>query len=148
MLQSSLTRWNPAREVFGDRFFTDDFFNRFFRAVEDRENGPVGWAPRADVRELDGAYQIDVELPGMTKKDIDLTFEDRVLTISGERVFQDEDNAKGFRRFERAYGKFSRSFTLPNTVNSEGIEAKFKDGILTITVPKAPEVQPKRIAIN
>jgi HSP20 family protein len=150
MLQSSLTRWNPNREALNlDRFFNDDvFFPRFFRALNESETGPAGWAPRADIQELEAAYRLDVELPGMTKKDIDLTFEDHVLTIAGERTFQGDNEAKGFRRFERAYGKFSRSFTLPNTVDAENIEAKFKDGILTVTVPKAPEVQPKRIAIS
>ena len=150
MLQSSLARWNPTREAFNlDRFFNEDvFFPRFFRTVDERDNSPAGWAPRSDIQELEAAYRIDVELPGLTKKDIDLTFEEHVLTIAGERVFQGDNDAKGFRRFERAYGKFSRSFTLPNTVDSESIEAKFKDGILTVLVPKAAEVQPKRIAIS
>jgi HSP20 family protein len=152
MLQTSLTRWNPNRNFgLADRFFNDDFFNRVFRAVDEQEAGATGlsgWAPRADVQELENGFRIDVELPGLGKKDIDLTFEDRVLTISGERIFEGNDDAKGYRRFERAYGKFNRSFTLPNTVDAEGIEAKFKDGILTVTVPKTPEVQPKRIAIS
>ena len=106
------------------------------------------WVPAVDVRETGEDYSFLVELPGLSKEEIEITVEDKVLTLSGERRWEEEEDRNCYRRIERSYGSFSRSFTLPGDVAAEGIEATAKDGVLTITLPKAAESKPKRIEIH
>jgi len=141
----------PFREM--ERFINDDFLAPF--SLTDRWMGrPFGterWMPAMDVREDDDAYRVAVELPGLTKKDIEVTVEDNVLTVSGERRWEHEegDDKKGrFHRVERTYGSFTRSFTLPRTVKPGDVNAAFKDGVLNLTIPKAEEAKPQLIDIH
>ena len=106
------------------------------------------WVPAVDVRETDEAFTFSVELPGLAKEEIEISIEDKVLTLSGERKWEEEEDRNSYRRIERSYGSFSRSFTLPGDVNAEKVEAVSKDGVLTIKVPKAPESRPQRIEIQ
>lgn len=138
---------DPFRTM--ERFFDDDFFSpllsgdRFF----DRDR----WLPAMDVEEKDEAFLATVELPGLSKDDVEVTVEDNVLTVSGERKWESEegDETKNrFRRVERAYGKFSRSLTLPNTVKADDVKADFKDGVLHLTLPKAEESKAVRVDIH
>jgi HSP20 family protein len=106
------------------------------------------WAPALDISERKDAYLVTVELPGLKPEDLDITMEDGLLTIQGERQFTQESTEQQFHRVERRYGAFRRSITLPAHVMAEGIQASFEDGVLQILVPKAEEAKPKRIQVR
>ena len=108
----------------------------------------TAWAPALDISERKDAYLVTVELPGMKAEDLDITMEDGLLTIQGERHFAHDSSEQQFHRVERRYGAFRRSITLPAHVMAEGIEASFEDGVLLILVPKAEEATPKRIQVR
>jgi HSP20 family protein len=108
----------------------------------------TAWAPALDISERKDAYLVAVELPGLKPEDLDITMEDGLLTIQGERQFTQESSEQQFHRVERRYGAFRRSITLPAHAMAEGIEASFEDGVLQILVPKAEEAKPKRIQVR
>jgi HSP20 family protein len=108
----------------------------------------TAWAPALDISERKDAYLVTVELPGLKPEDLDITMEDGLLTIQGERQLTQESSEQQFHRVERRYGAFRRSITLPAHVTAEGIQASFEDGVLQILVPKAEEVKPKRIQVR
>jgi HSP20 family protein len=108
----------------------------------------MAWAPALDISERKDAYLVSVELPGLKAEDLDITMEDGLLTIQGERQFTAESSEQQFHRVERRYGAFRRSITLPAHVMAEGIQASFEDGVLQILVPKAEEAKPKRIQVR
>ena len=132
-----------------DRLFSDDLFRPFgFTTRSNEELADASWLPAVDVRESDDAFVFTAELPGISKEDVEITVDDGVLTLKGERRFNEEDGEKNYRRIERAYGTFSRSFTLPSAVIAEKIAATFTDGLLTVTVPKAEVAKARKIAIS
>ena len=138
--------WPETTNVFGD---FDNMMAGFFRPVGDMApatNG--GWTPAADIRETKEAYLVEAELPGLTKEDVNVTFENGVLTLSGERKLESETEEDNYRRIERRYGSFTRSFSLPREVDAEGVNATFKEGLLTVTVPKVEQAKPRSIAIG
>ena len=146
----NLVRWNPFGEIntFNDRmdrFFREDFFPSEKMA---KEWNMVNWKPAVDIYEDDNAIVIKAELPGVDKKDIEVEVKDRVLTLKGERNYEDEVKEDNYYRKERAYGKFSRAFTLPAGMEPERIDADFKDGVLKITVPKPEEKKSKKISVH
>jgi HSP20 family protein len=108
----------------------------------------TAWAPALDISERKDAYLVTVELPGLKPEDLDITMEDGLLTIQGERQFTSESSEQQYHRVERRYGAFRRAITLPAHVMAEGIEASFEDGVLQILVPKAEEATPKRIQVR
>ena len=108
----------------------------------------AAWAPALDISERKDAYLVTVELPGLKPEDLDITMEDGLLTIKGERQFTSESSEQQYHRVERRYGSFRRSITLPAHVTAEGIQASFEDGVLQILVPKAEEAKPKRIQVR
>ncbi len=134
----------PDSDVFNRRFsdIMDEFFND---AVATRQNT---FAPSIDISETEKQFIIDVEVPGINKKDIDLNIENDMLTISGERSFEKEEEGKQYHRVESHYGTFNRSFRLPDNVDSETIKATYKNGILNITVDKSEEKLKKQIEIQ
>ena len=149
-------RENDAPSIFDrDPFFTP-FFDRFlsfepFRsslAAQGEDFAGRNWVPAVDVKESEEAFVLHAELPGLGKDDVHVLLEDGVLRLSGERKFEKEDKKDNFHRIERAYGKFSRSFTLGSGVDASKVSASFKDGVLTVTVPKAAETKPRRIEIQ
>jgi len=101
------------------------------------------WRPRADVRETDKAYQIDVELPGVDEKDVEVTMTDDLMTVRGEKKAEREEKEEGYYLAERTYGSFQRSFRLPEDVDADKIGAEFSKGVLRVTLPKSPEAQAK-----
>ena len=105
------------------------------------------WVPRVDILENEEAYQVTAELPGIKKEDVEITVDNNVLSLKGERKFEKDVNKESYHRIERAYGAFVRSFPLPTRVASDRVEAKFDNGLLTITIPKAAEARPKKIEI-
>jgi HSP20 family protein len=146
---NTMSRWNPSSPPMTSRdpFFRlfDTFFNQDVAGSEEVSNR--GWVPAVDIQETEDAYRLIAELPGLTKEDINITLENNVLRLSGERKFEKDVQKESYHRIERAYGTFTRSFALPQQVNSEKVEAAFKDGVLTIMVPKAEQAKPRKIAI-
>jgi len=141
----AIVRWEPARELESmeidrlNRMFSDFYGETFSR----------GWVPAVDVYETDQhEVVLKAELPDMKREDISLTFENGVLTLKGERKFEQEVKKENFQRIERRHGAFSRSFTLPNTVDASRISAAYKDGVLTVRLPQREEARPKQIAVN
>jgi HSP20 family protein len=108
----------------------------------------TAWAPALDISERKDAYLVTVELPGVEADDLEITMEDGLLTIQGERHFAHDSSEQQFHRVERRYGAFRRSITLPAHVMAEGIQASFEDGVLQLLVPKAEEAKPKRIQVR
>jgi len=144
-----LTRWDPFRE-----FSTlQDRMNRLFResyAPEGREESLTSstFAPPVDVYEDEHNVTLKIEVPGIDEKDIDVRIENNVLTVHGERKFEKEEKEENFRRVEQQYGSFTRTFTLPSTVDSEKVSANYDKGILKIALPKKAEAKPKQIKVN
>jgi HSP20 family protein len=144
-----IARWDPFRE-----FSTlQDRMNRLFR----ESHGPEGrdeslttsqFAPPVDVYEDEHNVVLKVEVPGIDEKDIDVRVENNVLTVHGERKVEKEEKEENFRRIERQYGSFTRTFTLPSTVDAERIQADYDKGILKIVLPKKAEAKPKSIKVN
>lgn len=128
-----------------DRFFADEPFLATLGGVGTLRDG---WMPAVDVRETDDSFLFTAELPGLSKEEVSITFEDNVLTLAGERKFESEESKNEFRRIERSYGRFTRSFTLPREVDGEKVEAKYGSGILTVTVPKTEKSKPRKIEIS
>jgi len=125
--------------------FFDEFFNDFplSKAVQTNDH----WAPVVDILEKDGNLVLRAELPGMEQKDINLQIEGNILTLKGEKKFESEEKRDVYHRRESIYGNFSRSFSLPESVDREKIHADYKNGILTITIPQKPEVKPREIPV-
>ncbi|MGH8004831.1 MAG: Hsp20/alpha crystallin family protein [Limisphaerales bacterium] len=111
-----------------------------------RQNGE--WAPVVDVTETKDEVVVRAEVPGMVKEDLTVTLQDNVLTLRGEKKQEKEEKDASFHRMERGYGSFVRSFTLPTLVQADKVKAAYKDGVLTVTLPKAEEVKPKEISIS
>ena len=146
----TLREWDPFGEISSLHREMDWLFSHYLGRVGSEEEGlaPRAWAPAVDIYETDEKMVIKVELPGLKKEDIDIEVRDSTLTLKGERKFEKEIKRENYHRVERAYGSFQRSFTLPSTVKQEAIEASFKEGILEISLPKAEEVKPKKLAIK
>lgn len=115
---------------------------------EEGENGIKLWAPRTDMTENEDQYLIHVDLPGIPKEDVKVSYKDNRLTISGERNEEEKEEEDNFLRKERYFGRFVRTFTLPAAVKEDNIKANFKDGVLTVTVPKAEVSKPKTVEID
>jgi HSP20 family protein len=142
------TRYNPFQQMQS----LQDEINRLFSSNlgpswEGQDLGRGAWNPHVDIYENKDQIRLEVELPGMSKDDIHLIFENNVLTLSGERRLENEQAEKNYHRVERLYGSFTRSFTLPNTVSGDGITAEYRDGVLYLALPKKEEVKARRIEI-
>jgi len=117
-------------------------------AGRDEAMALVDWAPAVDVMETDDEFQIRAELPGVEKKDVKLSVENGVLLISGHREQEKEEKGKRYHKIERAYGNFARSFTVPEAVDAEKVTAEFKNGVLTVRLPKSEKARPKSIEVK
>ena len=146
----NLVGWNP----FGEMTTMQNRINRLFnepywpKGRMDDDSGMGMWNPVVDLYEKDDHFVIKAELPGVNKKDIAIDLKDRVLTLSGERLYENEVKEENYYRRERSYGKFQRVFTLPADVDSDKIKADFNDGLLQIEVPKPEEQKPKKVTIH
>jgi len=143
----NIIKWNPwnGETRLRDIFFGDSFFPATGLADEFEA---TNWRPAVDVFDGDDKLVIKAELPGIEKKDIEVDVREGVLTLRGERSYENEVKEHNCYRKERSYGKFHRSFTLPENVETEKIEASFKDGVLTLDIPKSEERKPKKIAVH
>ena len=142
----ALVKWDPWREI-------DDMFDRYTRAGLARGGSQQiaragDWAPRVDIVETDTAFVIKAEAPEVKKEDVKVTVDNGVLTVAGERKQEKEEKGKTFHRIERQYGSFTRSFTLPDNVDEANIKATFKDGMLSLEIPKTEAVKPKAIEVK
>lgn len=145
-----LVRWrNPFQEMVRLQDEVNKLFSDF-GGVE-KEDGSLikgEWIPAVDIHEDNEKITLKADLPGLKKDQINIKVENNVLTINGDRKEEKEEKKDGYIRTERVYGSFVRSFTLPQTVDSEKIEANYKDGVLILHVPKKPEAKPKQIEVN
>ncbi len=128
-----------------DRFF-EDFWNA--PAARDYDQDSVVWSPRVDVKETKDAYEVLADLPGLQKEDISISLHNDVLTLKGERKYKDEKEDENSYYAERSYGSFCRSFQLPAKVNTDSVNAEYKDGVLHLSIPKAEEAKPRDIQIK
>jgi len=150
----TLTRWNPTGDLTSGLFDMQRDINRmfdtFFRGgMQDEGNiFQTGWTPAIDIAEYEREYHVRVELPGISKKDVNLTMQGNILTIRGEKKQLEDPKNVNLHRSERWFGTFQRSFALPSTVQSDKIEASYENGVLTITCPKAEEAIPKVIDVK
>lgn len=141
----AIVRWGPAGEI--DSLHSD--INRFFEGFLGRPAAGSGrWAPAMDLSETDDALVLRADLPGLGRDDVSIEIEDNVLTVSGERRSEHEENQEGLHRVERSYGSFSRALTLPRGVDAEAVTAGFDKGVLEVRVPKPVETKPHKVAIG
>ncbi len=144
----AIVRWDPARdfEQAIDRFnrmFNDSRFLSRFGLGDTEAMTFAEWTPAVDIQETPEAYVVSAELPDVKKEDVKLSVQNGVLMMTGERRQEKEDKGKKWHRVERSYGRFQRSFTLPESVDDQKIHASYKDGMLHLMIPKAPATTPK-----
>jgi HSP20 family protein len=147
----AIVRWEPLRDLVAIQDRMNRIFHDAFRGVPaSEEDWALGgnWAPPVDIYEHEGNLVLKAELPGIDPKNVDVRVENNVLTLQGERTFESEVKREQYHRVERAYGTFSRSFTLPNVVDTANIKAEYKDGVLRVTMAKREEAKPKQISIQ
>jgi HSP20 family protein len=145
----NIVRYDPFRELHS----LQDEMTRLFAGVAPRSGNRDevsfgAWNPNVDIFEDKDKLVLEAELPGMKRDDFELSVENNVITLKGERRFEKKTNEDNYHRVERSYGSFTRSFTLPQTVSSEGAEAEFKDGILKVTLPKREDTKARKIEIK
>ena len=145
-----LIAWRPFRELEETERRLEDIFGRpFLPAVWRRiPTMEMGWAPAIEMFEKEDKFVVKAELPGMKEEDIDISVVGDMFTIKGERKAESEVKEEDYHCCERSYGSFSRSIALPSNVDAENIEASYEDGVLEVSLPKVPEVKPKKIAVS
>src|SRR5882757_1834610 len=143
---ATLDRWEPFRGTSPETQLNRLFNDFFGRATQ--EQNLTTWAPAVDIYEGEHELVVKADLPDIKPEELDIRVENNILTIRGERKFEKKVNESNYLRVERSYGSFSRSFSLANTVNTEAIKAEYKNGVLTLTVPKREEAKPKQIKVN
>lgn len=145
----NLTPWRERRDLDHFRSEMDSLFNRFFDlAPFSRLRGAGEWMPAVDVSETDKEVVVQAEIPGMEANDIDISLNGRILSIKGEKKQVQEEKEKNYHRIERRYGSFSRSFELPADVDANNVEAKYKDGVLRLSLAKTKEQSVKKIEVK
>ncbi|KUG24903.1 heat shock protein hsp20 [hydrocarbon metagenome] len=148
----ALVRWNPTKELmniereFGKLFNT--FGSRFGLRDSDDDFENAVWSPLTDISEDNDKYTLSMDIPGVDKKDVKISYKNGSIVVSGERKQESEEKTSKYHRIERAYGKYYREFMLPEKIIEDKIEAKFKDGTLTVIIPKAEEAKPREIDIK
>ncbi|MGB7845766.1 MAG: Hsp20/alpha crystallin family protein [Candidatus Acidiferrum sp.] len=146
-MRATLTPFHPFRSTSA----VQDQINRLFNEAFDRPSDEANltpWAPAVDIFETENALVVKADLPDVKPEELDIRVENNILTIRGERKFEKQVNENNYLRVERSYGAFSRSFSLANTVNAEAIKADYKNGVLTLSIPKREEAKPKQIKVN
>jgi HSP20 family protein len=148
----ALIRWEPVRELHTMQSEMNRLFNTFFDSPNAGGNGAQSplrrWIPAMDVVETEDHFVLRADLPGLSEDDVNIELDDNVLTISGQRKSEHEQRNEGYYRVERAFGSFSRSLTLPEGVDAEGIEASFDNGVLEVRIPKPEQQKPRKVQIS
>jgi len=145
---TALKRMDPFREWMGIQDRMNHLFRNVFPASEDDQITSGAWTPAVDIYELPESIEMTFEIPGVDKNDVKVTFENNQLTVTGERRLEHADKREGYHRVERSYGGFVRSFTLPNTIDPNRINAEYENGLLRLSLPKRPESQPRAIEVK
>lgn len=143
----TINRWEPSRGA----TTLQEQLNRVFGDMLERageESNLTPWAPAVDIFETEHELVVQADLPDVNPQDLDIRVENNILTIRGERKFENKVNEENYLRVERAYGSFSRSFSLANSVKSDAIKADYQNGVLTLSIPKREEAKPKQIKVN
>jgi len=145
-MRTTISRFEPFRT-----HSLQDQISRLFNEAFERsadESSITTWAPAVDIFETEHELVVKADLPDIKPEELDIRVENNILTIRGERKFEKKVNENNYLRVERSYGSFSRSFSLANIVNTEAIKAEYKNGVLTLTIPKREEAKPKQIKVN
>jgi HSP20 family protein len=144
-----IVRWEPFRDLLTTQREFDRLFKEAFSPMSgETEVSTRSWAPPVDIYETEDAIVLKAELPGIDPKDVEVRVEDNTLYLKGERNYEKEVKEQNYHRIERSYGSFARSFSLPNSIDAEKVKAEYKDGLLTLTMPKREETKPKTIKID
>jgi len=143
-----VTRWDPFRELASLQNRVNSLFQDYGRTGQDELTTAGSFVPPVDVYEDEHKVTLKLEIPGINQDDVDIRLENNTLTVRGERKFDKEEKEENFHRIERRYGSFFRAFTLPTTVETENIDAKYENGVLRLELKKKPEAQPKQIKVN
>jgi HSP20 family protein len=146
-MRASITRFEPFRGVTSLQEQINRLFNEAFDRSTD-EGSLTTWAPAVDIYETEQELVVKADLPDVKPENLDIRVENNILTIRGDRKFEKKVNENNYLRVERSYGSFSRSFSLASTVNTEAIKADYKDGVLTLSIPKREEAKPKQIKVQ
>lgn len=144
----AIIRWRPLGEVDSFRREMDRMFEDFFGKEPNAGESSLSWYPSVDIKETKDEFVLMAEVPGMSKDDIKINISENTLTIKGEKKEEKKEDDHNYHRVERRYGTFQRSFTLPTQIKGDKVKAAYKDGVLTITMPKKEEVKPKEIPIS
>lgn len=144
----NIVRWDPFRELERIQARLNRMFGERPSWGTDDDVSFAEWAPAVDIQETDKEYVVKADLPEVKKEDVKVEFDDGVLTVEGERKQEKEEKGKKFHKVERAYGKFVRRFALPTEVDASRVSAEFKEGVLNVHLPKAPNGKPKAIAVK
>lgn len=145
----AIVRWDP----FGGFLSNRDSFNRFFNEaltnfINTEDTQAKKWTPAVDIYETEHSLVLKSELPGVDPKDVEVRIEDGTLYLKGERKQERDVKEENFHRIERSYGSFTRTFSLPNSIDTDNVKAEYKDGVLTLTLAKREEAKPKTVKIN
>jgi len=143
-----LTRWDPFRELNALQQRMNRLFEEQYDGGREETLTTGAFVPPVDIYEDEHSIQLKLEVPGVDEKDLDIKVENNTMIVSGERKFEKEEKEENFHRVERRYGSFSRSFTLPNTVSTDDIQASYENGVLKIRLAKRAEAKPKQIKVN
>ncbi len=143
-----LTRWDPFRELTTLQREMNRLFQDYSVSRGDEELSASSFVPPVDIYEDEHSVTLKMEVPGIDQKDLDIRVENNTLTVRGERKFEKDEKEENFHRIERRYGSFVRTFTLPNTVDADNINADYENGVLKIRLSKREEAKPKQIKVN
>ncbi len=144
----AIIRWDPFRDLITLREKMNRLFEEAFTTRgEEKDLVASTWTPSVDIFETENSLVLSAEVPGIDEKDIEIKIEDNTLTLKGERKFEKETKEENYHRIERAYGSFYRSFTLPHYIDQDNIKAEHENGVLKITMPKKPELKPRKVKI-
>lgn len=144
----AIIRWDPFRDLVTLREKMNRLFEETFTGRGEKKDLVSGtWSPSVDIYETENAMVLTAEVPGMKEDEIEIKIEDNTLILQGERKFEKETKEENYHRIERSYGSFYRSFTLPNSIDQDKIQAVHENGVLKITMPKRPELKPKKVKV-
>ena len=151
-MRTHLTRWEPVNDIANlssrmDRLF-DEMMGRGLRRIANEDRVRGSWSPAVNIMEKQDVIQITADLPGMKAEDVEVTVDNGVLSVRGERRLEEATEGETYHRIERVYGVFERTFTLPNSVDTTKIEAKFANGEMVVTLPKREESKPRSVKVK
>jgi HSP20 family protein len=144
----NIVRWDPFRELEEMSGHLNRILGQPARRADEEPSFLADWVPAVDIQETDKAYIIKADLPEVKKENVQVSVQDGLLTLQGERMQEKEESGKKFRKTERSYGKFVRRFAVPDDVDTQKVSAEFKEGVLNVQLPKAPSAKPRAIEVK